>query len=614
MTPSALWFEENEHDPDDKRNRAVALINETAAIETRQSSWHNLNLWNTTLYTNRQIPGMRWGAITVESEMFPVDLRSENLIQSIGEALLAKACSSPLKPTPVATGRSYKAERAVRVLDRFISAAWHHVRAETAAVEAFLDAFISGIGAVRIAWDTDSKSLTTESVFFDNIIIDNRESNNRQNPRHYRIRQVVPKSTIVARYPNAKFEDQERYVDHRDVAADWVVVVEAWRLPAKGSLGRHTIACCGVMLVDEVWSHSWVPLAFFKWDYNVSGFFGRSGVEMLVPFQIIMNELNEDIRAGQDVACRPRMLYHTGSNLDINQWDTEVGRLLGWSGTESMRPMPLVWPSNLMELYQERERVRTAANMYMGLSTAFSQQDMPNGFRADSSQGVREWRNMEDARHLHRWTRYEEFRLEIAKLMMEVLGASKGASEYTVNYRRGRLPTASIPFEEVQTLTKDAPYEWQLEATPLNLMSPAASREIIRDFSSRGLVDQGESKRMTGVPNINRIDDLEMASYDDILRHLDLLESGKYEPPTVLTNLPYGIPRVTQNMHRLRNYEDVTQAVINAHLNWVLEGLAIQQNAANQQAQAMYQGQQGPPAFQPTQGMPGTSAAMPNMH
>lgn len=610
MTPSTCWYLPNKDDKDDERNRAVALLSETAKVEMRQNDWHNLNLWNATLYTNRELPGLKWGAIQAHTEMTPVNLRSENLVEEIGSALLSKASSSPLKPTPVATGHSYKVERAVRVLDRFITAAWRHVRAEDAAVEAFLDAFISGIGAVRIAWDTDSESLTAESVFFDNIIIDNRESNNRQQPRHYRIRQVVPRSTVAARYPDYadEFEEQDKYHDSREVAADWVVIVEAWRLPdSKGKGGRHTIACCGCLLVDEEWKEDWVPLAFFKWEDNVSGFFGRSGVEMLVPFQLIMNELNEDIRAGQDVACRPRMLYHTGANIDFSQWDTEVGRLLGWSGVESMRPTPLVWPSNLSELYMERDRVRQASHMYMGLSTFSTMQEAPPGFRADSSMGVREWRNMEDARHLRRWTRFEYFRLEIAKLMMNVLACSKGADEYTVSYRRGRLPSANIPYAEVKTLTEEQ-YEWQMEASPLNLTSPASNREIIRDWSSRGLYDSNEAKRSTGVPNLNRIDDLEMASYDDILRHLDLLEDGKMEAPDELTNLTYGIPRVTQNMHRLKWYKDVKPKVIQDHYEWILAGLAIQTNAAQNPGQGMYQGMQGPAAFAPMQGMPGTNA------
>ncbi len=609
MTPSPFWFEPNKEDPQDEMNRAVALINETSAIETRQSTWHDLNLWNATLYTNRQLSGMRWGAVQAESEMFPTSLRSENLIEEIGSALLSKASSSPLKPTPVPTGMNYKVERAVRVLDRFVTAAWRHVRAEDAAVEAFLDAFISGIGAVRIAWDTDSASLTAESVFFDNIVVDNRESNNRQNPRHYRIRQVVPRSVIEARYPDKALAEQAKYVDRRDVAADWVVVVEAWRLPSSKSPGRHTIACCGRLLVDEAWAHNWVPLTFFKWEDNVSGFFGRSGVEMLVPFQIIMNELNEDIRSGQDVACRPRMLFHTGSNIDFSQWDTEVGRLLGWSGTESMRPMPLVWPTNMQELYSERDRTRQAAHMYMGLSTFSTQMEGMPGFRADSSMGVREFRNMEDARHLRRWTRFEAFRLDIAKLMMQVLGASKGADEYTVNYKRGRIPAASIPYKEIKILT-ETDYEWQMDASPMNMTSPAASREIVRDWASRGQMDTNEGKRSVGVPNLNRIDDLEMASYDDILRHLDMLEEGKMEKPDELTNLTYGIPRVTQNMHRLKwmEFDSPRQKkkVLDDHYSWILEGLAIQTGAAQQQQ--MYAGMEGPAAFSPMQGMPGTNA------
>lgn len=600
------WWKPSE-DPVEEADRAGALLSETGAIEQRQGQWYDQNLWNATLFSNREPAAFRWGVTQADGEMFPHDLRTENLVEEIGSAMLSKASTSPLKPTPIPHGRSYKTEKAIRRLDQFITATWRQVDAEESAVLSFLDAYIAGIGCVKVDYDEATNSLSTLPVFFDNLVIDNREAANRHRPRHYRIRQALLRSQVEELYPGAKLGQQNTYGD-RPLGDGYVIVVEAWRLPSKGGDGRHVIACCGELLLDEDWPHDWVPLSFFHWEDPVSGFFPRTGVEMIVPFQLRMNDLNEKIELSQDVSAIPRIIAHAGSNLDTSQWDTEVGRILGYSGIE---PKPFNWTSQLQHLYGERKHVREGAHQYMGISTFTSQADLPPSVRLDSSAGVREFQQLEESRHLRRWTRYERHRLQIATLILKVLAHKPGATAFAAVYHPhgARAAAKSIPYEDVKVLTEDV-FSWSMEATPLSMMAPAARRELIRDWDSRGLIDKSEARRMEGNSNLERVEDLEMASYDDILRHLEILEEGGYEAPNELTNLVYGVPRVTANMHRLRNYDDVKPSVIQAHLNWILTGMAIQVGAVQQQQMFAPSAPMQTAAFQPTQGMAGTSAAM----
>jgi hypothetical protein len=591
----------------DGEYRAAALLEETALIEQRQSSWNELFLWNATLYTNRELPGFRWGDVDATTELWPTNLRTENLVASIGESMLSKASSSPVKPTPVPHGISYKTERAVRLLDQFILGLWRQTKAEDACIQMFRDAFMAGVGCVRIAFDSKSKSVHVESVFPDNIVIDNRECANRADPQIHRIRQVVPRAAVEARYGKLS-KKQGKYHDSRTVAEDWVVLVEAWRLPdPDGRGGRHTIACCDQLLLDEAWKHEWVPLVYFHWQDRTSGFFVQSGVEQVVPFQVIQNELNDDIREAQDIACRPRMSVNANTMIDVSNWDNRAGRFMLWSGSE---PVPIVWPTNLAELYNERERNKAAAFSHMGLSEMFANADLPQGVRMDSSAGIREFRNMEDGRHLRLWTNFEAARLNVARALLNVLSVSKGADVFTTAYHPGgaRAKSKSIPYEAVRTLTEDQ-FSWTMEATPLSQMSPAARRELLRDWTSRGLVQEGsdEARRMEGNPNLERIEDLELASADDILRHMAILEGDEetppgYEQPTELTNCTLGIKKISANYHRLKNYEDVEPEILQNHIKWVVAAVSIQQQAIAPPPVA-------PTAFAPTQGMPGTSAA-----
>lgn len=594
------WWVPNPKDKEDGAKRAAAVIAECASIEQHQHAWHELGLWNATLYSNRELVGFNWGQTgDAAKELWPTNLHTENIIEEIGDAMLSKASSSPLKPALVPHGKSWKTERAVRLLDQFLFGVWRQTMSEDACVRAFLDAYISCVGCVMDVYDADTNTLSTEPVFFDSIVIDNRECLNRQAPRTHRIRRVLPRASIESKYKK-QLGKRPEYVKYREVGHGYEVIVEVWRLPdADGTNGRHCVSSCGVLLVDEEWTETWVPLEYFQWKDRLSGFFCQSGVEQLVPYQVRQNSLNDAIEESQDIACRPRMKIHANAQIDLSQWDSVAGRFVMWSGSE---PMPLVWPTNLQELYQERERNKQSAFSHVAMSEMFANADLPQQVRLDSSAGVREMRNMEDARHLRSWTRFEDFRLRVAKMHLRVLGAHSGASAYTAVYHPARAHAAAkrIPYEAVKVLNDDQ-FSWSLEATPLSQQTPAARRETLRDWVSRGLMDDAQAHRMMTNPNIEREEDMEMASYDDILRHIDLMEEGNYEPPTELTNLTYGIRKVTSNLHRLRNYEDVDSDVIENHIKWIVKGVTITQMAVAAQQ---------PAAFQPTQGMPGTSAAV----
>ncbi len=603
MLQTTPWYQPTESKDEaeiaeNKVARASALFNETAQIESRQSTWYELNLWNSTLFSNRETVGFRWGEIEAGQELSPVNLRTENLIEQIGESLMSKAASSPLRPSLVPRGMNLDVEAAVREADDFVFAMWRETESEEVAIKMFFDAYLAGIGCARPVYNKKTKTLHVESVFFDCLVIDNRECANRGMPRTYRIRQVVPRSAVESRYNVTLTQKPRHYVDYRAVADDWVVLIEAWRLPdERGKGGWHMVSCCDQTLIDERYTEDWVPLVFFHWSDLVNGFFGKGGVEQLVPFQNRHDDLNEAIELCQDIVCRPRLLLNANSMIDVNQWDNVAGRMLLWSGIE---PKPFEWRTNLVDLYQERERNGARAKAHVGISEQFSGAELADGVRLDSSAGVREFHNMEDRRNLRRWERYQAARLRLAKLCIKVLAAEKGAESYSPVLNVGGSSTKAIPFEALKTLADDS-YSWSMEAVPLATMSPAARRELVRDWSSRGLIDADEARRMEGNPNLEREETLEMASKEDIdLRHIKILQEGGYEAPTELTNCTYGIKKVTQNYHRLRRYPEVKKAVIENHIRWIVQAVSIQQAAVAPPT---------PTPFSPTQGMPGTNAS-----
>ena len=593
------WWEKETppgiNDEEYKEQRAHALMAETAAIEMRQNAWHEFNLWNSTLFYNRQLPAFRWGSVAADEELYPADLRTENLIEVVGQSMLSKACSQPLIPSPVPHGTSYKTKAAVEKLQKFIAEAWRQTDAEGAATQAFLDAFVSSVGAVQVNF-TDN-TLSVEPIFFDNLIIDNRECVNRTPPRTIRKRMVLPRVAVEAMYDITHSSGICKYADKRDVAPDYTVMVEAFRKPdKKGKGGIWILVCDGKILAERVWKEQWLPIVFLHWNDPGSGFFSRSGVEQCIPYQVAQNDLNEAIKNTQDICSRPRILAHANSNIDVNQWDNEFGRILGYSGTE---PKPFIWPTALNDLYSERERNRSKCLSDFGLSEMSTGADLPQQVRLDSSAGVREFRNMEDARHLRLWTRYEKFRLEIAHRFIDMLG-KEASKNFKVTYMgNAAAPAEDISWKDVENI-QEGQFSWTLDAVPLSSQSPAARRETLAAWQAQGKIKPDDDISMVGNPDLERIDRMETATVRGIDRVLQLMTDGEYESPAQYSNFKYGIPACIANIEILKELTDVHPDAIALHEQWLLEAINMQTASI----QAM-QGQLPTPGFDPSQGVQG---------
>lgn len=589
MEPICKWYDAEPaagyHVSEDElaRQRAQNLIDETAGIENRQHSLHQLNLWNATLYSNRQLTGFSWGwQATHDQDLTPCNLITENLVLSIGDAMLSRAASSPTRVKPVPRGASWGTYRLVKKLDRWLSGMWRDLGIEELLLQVFLDAYISGTGTLRLAYDPHKKKLCAERVFFDNVIVDNNECANTARPRTERVRQVVPAVAVEERY-GIKFTDEERaqkYTDFRELGAGWVPLVEGWRMPgADGSPGRHMVASCGRILVDEPWTRDTSDLVHFHWARRTTGFYRGGGVELVVPYQVRLNEINEVIRDAQDLMARPRILVHAGSNIDVNSITNEVGRIVRYTG---IAPTALTWDAVSGELYNERDRQVKSCFEFFGMSQMTAQSQLPSGVRLDSSAAVREFRVQEDQRFLDLWRRFEQSRIDVASTAISVMANVKGDHETTWR-AGGKWIVDSIKWSDVRELQKDD-YTWSLEAVSIVDQAPGARTDTLAAWVAQGYIDPQTAGAMSGIQDLEMLQDMETAPQDDIKRVLEGLEDGKYEPPDPTQALVYGITQVNNNIARVRSYDDVPDRVMEVHLKWLRQALALTQQAIEQPA------------------------------
>lgn len=570
----ACWYVHEDDDEYSKQQRAKDLFATTAAIEQDQSQWYQFALYNSVLFNNRAISGFSSGVNEPSTVgLTPSNMLTENLIQSKGETLIAKAASSPVRPVLYPRGASFKTYRRVREANKWIQGSWKSLRAELKCLLAFTDAFESGIGCIKVEWDAQDEALCIENVFYDNLVINNRECANREQPLEYRLRTTVPIEAVERRWPGVEFDPNvlnRDHVRHRQLRDGWTVMVEAWRLPSYGCPGRHVVAVGGTLVVDEEWDHPTTNLVFFTPYPPTTGFYGRSGVEKLIPHQLRLNRLNEVIEDAQDLVCRPRLLAHAGSRFSVAQLDNRVAKALFYTGIE---PKPLNWSTNMAELYEERERTRRVSGEDIGLSEMSSSAVLPQGVRLDSSQGVKQFRNMEDGRHLPVWMRYEEFRLEVARKIVEVMIWNPGANPKTVFQGGGRARIETIDFEALRDLEEEE-FTWSLEALPASSASPAVQRDDLEQAAAGGQVPQG-SLSLTSLPDAEFLDQVRTSGSDYARFVVEEAQEGRVvTPDPVSHNIELTVLFMRASLRMLLQMEDVDREVILAHESYIRQAAA----------------------------------------
>jgi hypothetical protein len=414
--------------------------------------------------------------------------------------------------------------------------------------------YTNGKGVVRADYNKQSGKLEVSSVFFNNYIVDNTESANRAEPLTHRIRMMVPRRIVESAYKVVLKPDEGRnYADYRRHSADYVPVVEAWRLPGcDGKGGWHMVATPGHILKEEPWTdpESGVVTGDWAGPGNVTGTLGRSGVELAIPYQLRQNELSEVIRDAQDYCCRPRLLVHAGSKFDQQAADNVAARIWQYTG---VKPEAFSWTTAINDLYAERERNGNAFLRFFGTSAMTSQAVLPAGVRLDSSAAVREARAMEDQRFLPLWIEYERMRIGLMRLMIRTMARSGGDHATTV--RLSGIRTETIRWSEVSDILEDEHYTWGVEPLPASRESPAIHRQVLEDRFATGRTDRSYDKEFVDPPDVRAIEAAEAAG----CRHVDWLieeyEEGRWHQPDPIMNLVYFIPRVQANYLELSQLE-----------------------------------------------------------
>lgn len=541
--------------------RANSLMEHMRALEETHKEIHRQNLFNYQLYSNRHLSSFDWGTgILSQRSLSPVSQTTDNVVLEVCDAVLSEVGKARPKAKPICHGASWKTRQNARKLDKFLYGEFVRNKVYEEAKSVLLNAEVCSFGAMKVCTEEFSGGtrVKLESVFPDDLLIDQQEVVATKKIWHIIHRQVLPIDVVVSTwdvpYENVKAaaEQLNDYCTYRQKDDSYVVIGTAYKIGSDGRPGRKVTAIKDLILEDEVWEHDWVPFVFFHYQRPMQGFFSQSLVEQILPDQIRLNEINDVIEEAQNIMCGPRLLAQKGSQINPMALDNIIGKVLYYTGQE---PKAVTWPAVAAELYQERDRRKANAFAKVGLNQMAASGNLPPQARLDSSPAVRELNQVQDNRLADVTQRYETFFLELAELLIKVIKASS-ENVTTVWYSGGRKSRAEkIHWKDID-LEEDS-YTMILEAASSFAMTPSAIRDDLEAQLARGEITPEQYRKQLATPDPDNETSILAAAAENVDWVIEQCEEGipvSIVPEMDLMSL---VQRLTLAYLNLDKYEDV---------------------------------------------------------
>ena len=108
---------------------------------------------------------------------------------------------------------------------------------------------------------------------------------------------------------------------------DWYVHLLVWTNKG-GSLRLVEMTGCGIILSDSgegFYKTSRYPYFFTPLYYRENSIWGKGDVELLIPLQDLINDLDDQIRINARLTGNPQRLIETGSGIDLDALTNEAG-------------------------------------------------------------------------------------------------------------------------------------------------------------------------------------------------------------------------------------------------------------------------------------------------
>ncbi len=462
-----------------------------------------------------------------------------NVIKSVCDTVQAKIAKNHPLPLFLTNGAHYRLRRRAQKLSDACKGIFEENRIEELAPKWCMDAELQGSGFVHVY--AEFERVKFERVMADEIWCDELQAFTGLPRSLFRVKHV-DRDQLIALFQGKAEKDaieQAEAATQQELGgtsyvalpvSDLIQVCEAWHLPSGPETkdGVHVIAIKDAVLLREAWTRGYFPFAKLDWSPKPWGYFGIALAEEIEPQQLEINRTLWTIQESQMAMGSYKIWAKTGSNIDVNHLNDEIGAII----ESEERPEYLTPPAVQAEVYQHLQTTIAQAYQQAGLSQAQSTGQNPLGPSA-SGAAIRELEFIENDRFQTFGQAYERGHVDLGRLAIDTahdIAVKTGkAYEFSVSEKKF-LKRYSLTAKELDLDER----ECRLQVFPISSLpnTPAARMQTVTELVQAGWLSPRQGRRLMRFPDLDQVGALQDAIEERIHDALEtIVDEGEYLPP-----------------------------------------------------------------------------------
>jgi hypothetical protein len=453
-----------------------------------------------------------------------------NVCQSIVDTAASVIAQQRPKPQYLTQDGDFGLQRQARLRTQVLEGQLYETGAYELAPRAFVDGAVVGTGVVYGCLRDGKPHLERVSPL--EVWVDRSEAIYGKPKTYYRthlmlkddLSELYPEhEQLIARASSIGPDERADLWLRADPDADQVLIVESWRLACGETKGKHVLAIEGGTLVSEDWEHETPPFAFYRWANRQLGFWGCGLVERAKDAQWRINRLIATITDISNLGSNMHVWVEQNAKIKVESLTNDACKVYRYTGSKPDFTTVNAVPS---ELFSQLDREREQIFSQEGVSQMQAEGKKPSGL--DSAPAQRTHDDLQTRRHVMNARAYENFYMEIVKLL-EVLNeqAYGDDSSYTITSRsrRGQMSLVKQVKWGVVRMP-EAKYRLQMFPTSALPTTPAGKMQTVQEWIAAGFITPPFAQQLLDFPDIDASTRLQIADLDYAMWQVEQILDG----------------------------------------------------------------------------------------
>jgi hypothetical protein len=504
-----------------------------------------------------------------------------NVIKSVIDTLVSKACLNPPKATLLTDGACIEDRFNSLKLDKAIYMTMKAGKVFENWGVFVKHALIHGDCDVKVIADEKSKKVKYTRVLPVDRYVQTLDAMYGDPLTSYQT-SYIAKDVLFAKYPemktkletlykseNSKLQSQfitQNKIENIKEFSDYVEIVEAWRLSTdeKKPNGRHMIICrYGALLDEQKLDLQDFPFARLSWNKAHVGFYSPGIPEQLESKQSQINMILSFMTEAADKSKSPKLFVHENSPNDkaLIVRNNEMAEVIKYTGNQ--KPEWQTFSGYPATEFERLQWLIRSCYEEVGLNQMSSTGKNILGSGA-SKVALQEFTSIETDRFQEFGKSLDNFMISLCRQTIRALkdlkdsGLKEIRGEYKGLYQ-------SIKLEDLDLDDADD-IEFSIVTSSMLPMSTAARKDFSQDLYNSGIIDKQTHLGLLRLPDLENYNKLELAPRDAFEYQVEKLmctKDSKYLLVNENTDLQYGLKYVTSLLCQYSMTEDEDSECIN---------------------------------------------------